>query len=82
MKGDDKNKIEEATEGSISYDDFAYYNLGLEIDWKARDVELEAFIICHRENPSQCPYSISDAGSWYCSYPPVIHISGRLCPRN
>jgi hypothetical protein len=80
MQEECKGELGELSEELFSYEDLAPYDdPELEVDWKAECVKPLECVECREEDPSQCSHSVSNGGSWYCSYPPVVHVAKKFC---
>ncbi len=58
--------------------EFVCCESGFEDLCRARDVGLESYIKCLKENPEKCVFSLSFGYSYFCTCPLRIYIAKKL----
>ena len=76
---DDINKeIEKIMDGLQCPKDFICYKSGFENLCRAKDMELEHFLVCLNRNLKECKFSLYWGGALLCQCPLRIYIAKKL----
>lgn len=80
-KKDRDKRIEEVEEIIARTDcpkDFKCYKSGFDEVCKARDIGLDAFLVCLEDDPPDCTFSLTYGKKYFCQCPVRIEIARKF----
>ena len=75
MEGDFKKAVEDIMSQIQCPKDFECVQSGFRNLCKARDVDLEEFLVCLEEHPKECTFSIQFGGAFFCQCPLRVYLA-------
>jgi len=67
MKRDIQKQIDKFLEKQGYPEDCEYYKAGEGIRCKAKDIGLESYVVCLKQNPLQCKYALFFGDVYFCT---------------
>ena len=78
MEQGHKQEIEEIIGQTVCPKGFACHRSAFEVLCKAKDIDIESFVVCLEEKPFACKFAVPFGDSYYCRSPVRVYMAKKL----